>query len=763
MKQKIFYFLMIVLCLGLLSSQVQASAPTTMALTNTSGDAVQVEITGDINSTVRLSFLPAGASALSTIILGTTDANGHLTNSISSGGYGIPAGSPAYATINGVQSSMLLWPSYTSTITFDQTSTQIAVGQSISINSSNTLILSSNSLTSSIGTVLSGSRITITGLSTGTGTLILCGANAGCGSVAVVVGTSSGQTQITLSKYTTTLNYLGSENITIFGNSINGYVVNSNSNSASVSANISGTTDIVSLFGNKAGTATIKICAVGSETNCSNLYVTVQSATANNLSFSQNNLNLIPGLSQGVTVSGDTQNSYYISSNTNSAVAIATISGSTITITGGNTTGSTVITVCSASVNNTCNNLQVSCNANTTTPSSTVLAFSQNVVSVHKEDTTNVTVSGGDGSGYSISSNSKPEIVTASISGGSNIISLYGNEEGSSVIEVCSTNTVCASIYVNVTAALVPITFSQNNISLVPAQTVTVIITGGTDNNVVYSISNANVVSANMKNNGKAVVLTGGNTSGSSTIKICEDTAGNNCSNITVQLTAPASSTTTDNNSNTNTDTNTNSNTTTAAATQLEKILSEATTIFTENINSILSAVSAVRDESKETANGNKYIVSLKAKVKNYSETSTNRLKFFITYGTELTKSLGEGERAGVISSYQKAFGKLPQTESEWQDAIKIANGRWPSEASQTAIDAAKVEFQKVYKRAANMTQANDNAAVSIIAYGLRPTARNLNSEKAAIKSFRAIYAHNPISALAWDIVRAIAYSGATR
>lgn len=762
MKQKVSYFLMTALCLGLFSFQAQASTSTTLELTNTSGDAVQVRVTGETSSTIRLSFLPAGASTVTTITLGTTSSAGQFSTSISSGGYGIPAGSPVYATINGIQSSMLLWPSYTSSITLSKTSTQIAVGQSVAVSSSNTLILSSNSLTTSIGTALSGSQVTITGLSAGTGTLILCGANVGCDSIAVVVGTSSGQTQITLSKNTTTLNYMGSENITIFGNSTNGYVVNSNSNSSSVSANISGTTDIVSLFGSKAGTATIKICAAGSETNCSNLYVTVSSATTNTLSFSQNNLNLIPGLSQSITVSGDTNNNYYISSNTNSAVATATVSGSTITVIGGNTTGSTVIAVCAASTNAVCSNLNITTNADTATPSSTVLAFSQNVVSVHKESTTNVTVSGGSGSGYSISSNSKPEIATASITGGSNIISIYGNAEGSSIIQICSTNTVCASIYVNVTAALVPITFSQNNISLVPNQTATVIVTGGTNNNVVYSIGNTNVVSASMNNSGKAIVLTGGNTSGTSVIKICEDATTSNCSDLSIQLTASNSSTTTEDTANTDTDTTT-SDTTTSSATQLEKIHSEASTIFSENINTILSAVNGTREASKETETSNKYISSLISDAGDFSPSDINRLNFFITYGTQTTIILGVGERAGVLSSYKKAFSKFPKTESEWEDAVKISNGRWPSETSQTALTSAKAEFQKVYKRAANMAQANDNAAVSIIAYGLRPTARNLNSEKAAIKSFRAIYGHDPISALAWDIVRAIAYSGATR
>ena len=61
------------------------------------------------------------------------------------------------------------------------------------------------------------------------------------------------------------------------------------------------------------------------------------------------------------------------------------------------------------------------------------------------------------------------------------------------------------------------------------------------------------------------------------------------------------------------------------------------------------------------------------------------------------------------------------------------------------------------------MENPNDNAAVTVIAYGLRPDSRNLNSEKAGIKSFKHIYVYNPESAIDWDVVRAIAYSGSVR
>ncbi|PIV51914.1 hypothetical protein COS18_01475, partial [Candidatus Falkowbacteria bacterium CG02_land_8_20_14_3_00_36_14] len=62
-----------------------------------------------------------------------------------------------------------------------------------------------------------------------------------------------------------------------------------------------------------------------------------------------------------------------------------------------------------------------------------------------------------------------------------------------------------------------------------------------------------------------------------------------------------------------------------------------------------------------------------------------------------------------------------------------------------------------------NQKNPYDNAALTVIAYGLRPVNRNLNSEAQAIKYFKAIYGYNPQFATAWDIVRAIAYSGARR
>lgn len=138
-------------------------------------------------------------------------------------------------------------------------------------------------------------------------------------------------------------------------------------------------------------------------------------------------------------------------------------------------------------------------------------------------------------------------------------------------------------------------------------------------------------------------------------------------------------------------------------------------------------------------------------------------LTTFIAYGTEPTAKLGAGERAGVVNSYQTAFGKLPETQQDWEDVMKISVGRFPSQKSAEREAAAEATFQKIYLRSSDAVNPNDRAAISIIAYGLRPANRRLASESVAIRSFKRIYKRAPSSAGDWDTVRCVAYSGAKR
>lgn len=141
---------------------------------------------------------------------------------------------------------------------------------------------------------------------------------------------------------------------------------------------------------------------------------------------------------------------------------------------------------------------------------------------------------------------------------------------------------------------------------------------------------------------------------------------------------------------------------------------------------------------------------------------------FFITYDYGTTADLGAGERAGVIDSWKtsKELNEIciPESISDWEDVIKIANGRWPNVLPKNDYIRNKESvFQQIYLRNPDYENANDEAAMMIITYGLRPQPRNVNSENEAIGFFKSIFDKDPINASDWDIVRAIAYSGATR
>ncbi|MDO8582208.1 MAG: SH3 domain-containing protein [bacterium] len=538
-KQKSAYFLMIIGVFLFFSSAHAATTPTSLTLTYTTGDAVQVSVSGKESSKIQLSYLPPGAPVLTTIVLGTTDTSGKFSTSISSGGYGIPSGSPVFASIIGVQSGMILWPTYTSTLTLTETSVHIAVGQSVTVGGSATLILAANSQSTSISTSISGSQLTITGMSSGSGTVTVCGASVGCGSVAVEVGAGTDQAGISFNKGNPVMRVQESSSVTIFGGGTNGYTLKSNSNPAVIDPSLGVASNALWIFGKAAGTSTVTICSVQYSTDCANLTITVLSDTVATLSFTPNNLVLIPGLTQSSTIFGGPDSSYYISSNTNSGVAQATISGKVVTVIGGSTVGSTVITVCSTTVNNTCGGLNVVLNSTSAGYSSTTLTFSQNVVSLPQGETSNVTVTGGNNSGYSISSNSDSNVVTASVNGTSNVVNLYGNAVGSAIVSVCATSagTTCASLYVTVSPALSTVILSANTIALTLGEKKIVSIVGGNSKTTVYANSNTAVVSTFLSSDGAAIVLTGGTTVGTSVVTVCPtDAYSSKCATVSATV-----------------------------------------------------------------------------------------------------------------------------------------------------------------------------------------------------------------------------------
>ncbi|MFA4941286.1 MAG: hypothetical protein WC582_01650 [Patescibacteria group bacterium] len=200
---------------------------------------------------------------------------------------------------------------------------------------------------------------------------------------------------------------------------------------------------------------------------------------------------------------------------------------------------------------------------------------------------------------------------------------------------------------------------------------------------------------------------------------------------------------------------------------QIENYKVEASIIFTADVESLTSLVNKQRNIDLEIDVMNSYLREIGAIAESKEDAFSAYWQLmvlnFISYGTPSTQDLGMGERAGVINSFRQAFNKLPNTKEEWIDVVKIGNGRWPGTINPQAEERAKINFNIVYKRDPDNNNSHDNAAITVMAYGLRPSQRNLNSEKQAIKIFKNIYGYYPEKPTAWDVVRAIAYSGATR
>lgn len=197
-----------------------------------------------------------------------------------------------------------------------------------------------------------------------------------------------------------------------------------------------------------------------------------------------------------------------------------------------------------------------------------------------------------------------------------------------------------------------------------------------------------------------------------------------------------------------------------------DRIKVRAKQLFDNQFAGIFTEIKEARDTVREADVKVKYLDKLISDVKNLTKSTQEAIINFITYGVDdNTEKLGAGERAAVIYSYKQAFKKLPETEAELEDALRIANGRWPNKKDEQAEKKSKEQFRKIYKRIANLEEKYDEAVITVMAYGLRQRAelRNLSSEKQGIQTFINIYGYHPASTEDWNIMQAITYSGATR
>ncbi|MEJ0021860.1 MAG: putative Ig domain-containing protein [Candidatus Doudnabacteria bacterium] len=535
MKKISFFTALIGIFAGLVVFAGSAHAMTpTLSLTGTGdGDSVQINVTGDPSVNVLLFYTKTNVgSQIAT--LGMTNASGNFSNTISSSGYGIAAGTSVYVEttgLNGPQSAAVAWPiaSTSGTFSLSPTGVVLSAGQNSTItasnNGGNTLYLSNNSNPPVANANISGNQINITALSNGSTVLTVCtsGNTSTCASAYVTVQNSGGQA-LTFSLSNVTVAPGQSVPITISGGN-GSYSTLNNSNSAVIQTNISGSTVTLSTNGT-SGSAAITICS-SDMAACGIINATAGSASTTALSLSPYNPTLAPGQSLNVTISGGASSTYYVSSNSNQTSLSTSVNGSNLTLTG-NSYGTANLVVCSSS--GSCGNLTVTVSY---VSYGGTITLSQSSIVLLVGQVLSVTVTGGT-TPYSLSP-AQSNLFQASLNG--NVVTLSGIAAGSSTVYVCSAGSACAtlSVTVNASGAGTPITFSQNNINLSMGGITALTITGSGG---YYASTNSNPSVATVQISGSTALVTAGS-AGSNNISICQ--SGGQCAILFVTVSSGTS------------------------------------------------------------------------------------------------------------------------------------------------------------------------------------------------------------------------------
>ena len=253
------------------------------------------------------------------------------------------------------------------------------------------------------------------------------------------------------------------------------------------------------------------------------------------LTFSQTNVSLNVGQSTTITMSsGVNMNAYppYVSTNSNSSVASASISGSQLTVYGNNS-GSTTITVC-LSGGSTCGSVYVSVGGSYYGGG---LSLNQTNVYLSVGQTANVTATNNYYGSLYVSSNSNSSIASASASGG--MVNIFANGSGSTTLNICASgNNACASVYVYVSGTCYSgncgsgLSLSQTNVTLNVGQTTTVTAYNFSGNLYVSNSGNAGVVTATVSGNQVSLYGAG---QGTATVTVC-GSGTTNCGSIFVSV-----------------------------------------------------------------------------------------------------------------------------------------------------------------------------------------------------------------------------------
>lgn len=240
------------------------------------------------------------------------------------------------------------------------------------------------------------------------------------------------------------------ENTTISASVSSSLSVSENTNPTVAGAYINGNQIIIS--GVNVGTTNIKVCATG--IGCSTIIVTVQNSinSSDTVSINLSESSGVLSVGQGKSVSISGSGNYYMSSNSNPAVASASVSGSTLLV-NSILPGTTQISVCTTGVNSSsCARFDVTVTgtapSNTTTQvdNDSIIKFSPSSVNMTIGSRQSVQIIGS--APFSVYSNSDTHALTANVS--DSMLDLTALAYGGVTVKVCQLMGGCGSLYVYV-------------------------------------------------------------------------------------------------------------------------------------------------------------------------------------------------------------------------------------------------------------------------------------------------------------------------
>lgn len=330
----------------------------------------------------------------------------------------------------------------TSEIKFSQDTVFLNYGQNVSITASGDALdnyfVSSNSNPTVVSVGISKNNISFIGSNTsGTGQISICSlAKTGiCGTVYVTVATNSSGTPVSFTQTDVRLNNGQNVNITVYGGIGSNYFIFSNSNPNIATVAISNNT--ISITAKPTlGSAKINVCSATPGPTCADLLITVTDTPvvlAVPITLSQTNLSLKPGQVKTVAISGGSAaKTYAIDSNTNPSVVIPSLFGKTVTLVGGKDDGTSVVKICDSAASTACASLYI-----TTVAYTSPLTLSRNNITMKAGESLKIVGYYSAGGGLQEAYNSKPEVLTVSISN-SAITLTGGPKTGTVLVSICS-------------------------------------------------------------------------------------------------------------------------------------------------------------------------------------------------------------------------------------------------------------------------------------------------------------------------------------